>query len=105
MGLRWEGKPNKVCRVGGKTFLVYREYDDICETDILVYPDFGKNPEYTAEGRPFTLSTRECCEHFESPAAEALYRDCGVCGYFEKDQETQSALGVCRCEARRASPL
>ena len=92
--------PDKICRVGGREFLIYREYDNISEKDILIYPDFGANPECTGEGQPFTLSTEEVCAHFAAKAPEdELYRECGVCKWFDSGEMPPGIIGVCMCEA------
>ena len=92
--------PDKVCLAGGREFLIFREYDSICEKDILIYPDFGANPEYTCEGQPFTLSTEEGCTHFAAKASEdEPYKECGACKWFGGGEMSLGIIGVCLCEA------
>jgi len=91
--------PDKICRVGGKEFLIYREYDDICDKKILIYPDFDENPEFTDEGQPFTLAVRENCEYFIAKIKEdEIYKDCGVCKYFSGDGLPYHVIGICMCD-------
>ena len=92
--------PDKICHAGGREFLIYREYDDISEKDILIYPDFGTNPEYTGDGQPFMLSTEEGCAHFAAiEPDDEPYRECGVCQWFSGDETPLDVIGVCLCVA------
>ena len=92
--------PDKICLAGGREFLIFREYDNISEKDILIYPDFGVSPEYTREGQPFTLSTEEGCAHFAAKAPEdEPYKECGVCKWFDSEEMPPGIIGVCICEA------
>ena len=91
-------QPDKTYQVGGREFQLYREYDDICEQEILIYPDFTEKPEYTDEGYPFTISMKEGCIHFASESSdENTYKDCGLCKWFHNGGVQNAAIGICTC--------
>ncbi len=92
----------KVFRVGGRSFPVYLEYDEQFDETYPAYPDFGKQPEYTEDGRPFATAVQESCPHARPNASgEGLPGDCGGCGWFYREQTPYDLIGVCCCEARR----
>ena len=99
--MKQEKRPDKICRVGGREFQIFREYDDICEKDILIYPNFSENPEYTDEGCPFTKAVCEGCPHFahKSLKKKHNYEDCGSCKWFRRDETPLDLIGVCMCSA------
>ena len=101
-------RPWKICRVGGRSFEIYREYDELVGYDVGIYPDFRENPEYTDEGRPFATATDEACPHGRpgkpeeaEPGAYCEYGDCGGCAFFRRDETPWDIIGVCMCDARR----
>jgi len=74
-------QPYKICRVGGRSFSIYLEYDEQMEESYPAYPDFEEHPEYTDEGRPFAMSAQESCPHAKPGAPDGTPTgDCGGCG-------------------------
>ncbi len=104
-------RPWKICRVGGRVFEIYREYDDFVGHDVGLYPDFRESPVFTDEGRPFATATDEGCA-FGKPKNPAgaqaddyqTYGDCGGCAYFHREETPWDIIGVCMCGARRKRP-
>lgn len=94
--------PYKTCRVGGRVFSIYLEYDEQLEESYPVYPDFEKHPEYTEEGRPFATAEQEpcpCCKP-QKPKAP-IPADCGGCSWFFREKTPYDLIGICMCDARR----
>jgi len=92
-------QPGKICRVGGREFWIFREYDDLVENDVFIYPDFEEYPEFTDEGRPFVTAAQECCRHSKSADTEdSSPGGCGGCGdcvWFRRDETPYDMIGVC----------
>lgn len=90
-------QPWKILRVGGREFRIYREYDELVEHDVGIYPDFEANPEYTAEGRPFVTALQESCPHgYSGDERDPDPQDCSGCVWFYMESPTD-AIGVCMC--------
>lgn len=96
-------EPDKIIRAGGKEFRLYREYDAQAGVYTLIYPEFADNPEYTAEGHPFSTAEREGCPHYKPPDGGTESDDCGGCSYFHRE-EPYAIIGVCMCEGNRHAP-
>lgn len=95
-------RPYKVCRVVGRSFPIYLEYDEQLQESYPVYPDFEECPEYTSEGRPFATAGQESCSHCKPSApGKPLPSDCGGCGWFYREQTPYDPIGVCMCDARQ----
>lgn len=96
-----EGDLYKVLTVHGVCFEIYYGYYE--ETDrqnphvepMEMYPDFLKNPVYSADGIPFATALQKPCEHFAGEADED--NTCYQCAHYEGSVEL---LGLCRCRAR-----
>lgn len=94
-------EPDRIIRAGGREFYLYREYDEAAKTYTLIYPEFAENPQYTADGRPFSTAEREGCPYYTPPTPDGPDSDdCGGCGYFHRE-EPYAIIGVCMCEERR----
>lgn len=93
-------QPYRVCRVGGRVFSIYLEYDERLKESYPAYPDFTEHPEYTDDGRPFATAEQESCAHCKPKAAgEPKPSDCGGCGWFQREQMPYDLIGVCMCDA------
>jgi hypothetical protein len=100
--MRFEGKhPYRICRVGGRQFPIYLEYDEQLKQSYPAYPDFEAHPEYTDDGRPFATAEQESCPHrkTKTPGDPPPY-DCGGCGWFYR-KEIYELIGICMCDERR----
>ena len=96
--------PDKIIRAGGREFRLYLRYDDVFEKEMLEYPDFDGNPEYTNDGRPFRVMADESCTRGKSRNPESYGPgDCGSCAFFRRD-EPYAAIGVCMCDALKREP-
>ena len=90
-----DGDLYKVVSLHGRSFeLRYGYYEERereqCEP-IPIYPDFIKDPQYTAEGYPFVTQMQELCTHGESRFAEGCCVDCKY--YCDGDE----LIGICLC--------
>lgn len=95
-------QPYKICRVGGRIFPIYQEYDEQLKESYPAYPDFEKYPEYTDEGRPFATAEQESCPYCKPKApGKPISGDCGGCGWFHRDETPYDPIGICMCEALR----
>ena len=96
-----EKAPDRVIVVGGKEFRIYKYFDESLGEELLNFPDFDENPEYTDDGRPFKMAIQECC-----PSAKPLNveytdpGDCSGCVWFQLDNIVD-AIGICMCEELR----
>jgi hypothetical protein len=96
-----EGDLYKIVTVCGKTFELYYGYYDEIEKEgkytepIPIYPDFIKEPLYTADGYPFVTEMQDSCDCFLGKKGED---SCLVCRHFEKGDEL---IGICKCEKKK----
>ena len=100
-----EGDLYGVVTTFGKSFeLRYGYYEEcdrqnpLCEP-IPIYPDFGKTPIYTPDGRPFVTQMQELCEHGESHFEDGC---CADCRYY---RDGEDLIGICMCEKNKRSPI
>lgn len=99
--MQQNNKADKIIRMCGHTFYLYRVYDEVERAYMLDYPNFEEQPVYAADGRPFTLSVQESCpEGKPYNPADAHPYDCNECVYFQSESPND-AIGVCMCEALR----
>jgi len=95
-------QPYKICRVGGRNFPIYLEYDEHLQENYPAYPNFEEHPEYTDEGRPFATAEQESCSCCKPNASGKLPPcDCGGCGWFYREQTPYDPIGICMCDAHR----
>lgn len=87
--------------VCGREFSIYYGYYDDAEREspygepTPIYPDFIREPIYTADGYPYVTEMQDVCPHYEgSPRGESCY----ACRHFERGAEL---IGLCRCGAKR----
>jgi len=93
--------PDKIILAGGKEFRLYKELDELNQEEILAYPDFEKEPEYTDDGRPFAGATDSSCRQRKPiTPGEPDSGDCGGCGWFFREAQFD-IIGVCMCECRK----
>lgn len=93
------GQPVKICRVGGREFRIFREFDEQAHLYYLTYPDFTGRPEYTNDGKPFTRSDKEDCPRYETKNPDDPYEECGDCRYFRREESPRDVIGICDCAA------
>ena len=91
----------KICRVGGREFLIYREYDEQAQMHYLTYPNFVEHPQYTADGKPFTRSDRVDCSHYKPKDPGEPSGECDDCRLFHREETPLDVIGVCMCDSLR----
>lgn len=100
-----EGDVFKVIELHGKTFELrygfYEESDRYAKwaEPMEIYPDFLKNPQFTAEGVPFVTQMQSPCNHFEGFLDENS--GCGDCAFYRHGDEL---LGTCGCLKNKKPP-
>lgn len=93
--------PDRIIRVKGHEFDLYKYYDNSLGEELINYPNFQENPEYTDDGRPFVMAIQECCQLGEPiDPGNADICDCSGCKWFFLESPTD-AIGVCMCDILR----
>lgn len=93
-----EGELYKEITIAGKTFrLLYGYYENFeressFNEPMPIYPDFIKEPHYTAEGIPVTTAMQNVCEFYNGKSDEDS--SCLDCGFF---QTYEDLFGLCNC--------
>jgi hypothetical protein len=93
--------PDKTILIKGHRFDLYKYYDNSLGEELINYPNFKENPEYTNDDRPFVMAIQECC-----PLGEPIdlnnsdLYDCSGCKWFFLESPTD-AIGVCMCDVLR----
>lgn len=93
-----EGDFYKEVTVFGKTFRLRYGYYESFEREspfndpMPIYPDFIKEPHYTAEGEPIVTAMQDTCEFYHEKNDEDS--SCADCAFFEPGEDL---FGVCRC--------
>lgn len=91
-----EGDLYKVLNVRGTEFPLYYGYYEEFEREspaaepIPIYPDFLKEPVYTAEGFAFVTKMQDACKAYQGNTYDT--NECGECMYFEPGEEL---IGIC----------
>lgn len=99
-----EGDLYKEVTISGKTFrLLYGYYENFERESPLnepmpIYPDFTKNPHYTAEGIPIVTAMQNVCEFYYGKNDEDS--SCSECSFFQKSEEL---FGLCNCPQNKRS--
>ena len=93
-----EGDLYKEVTVGGNTFKIFYGYYEEFEREspfndpMPIYPDFIKEPHYTAEGIPIATAMQNVCEFYNGKNDEDS--SCSDCVFFQKYEEL---FGLCNC--------
>ena len=93
-----EGELYKEVTISGITFkLLYGYYENFerespFNEPIPIYPDFIKEPHYTAEGIPIATAMQNVCEFYNGKNDEDS--SCSECVFFQKYEEL---FGLCNC--------
>ena len=93
-----EGDLYKEVSIFGKTFKLLYGYYESFEREspfnepMPIYPDFIKEPHYTAEGLPIVTAMQNVCEHYSGKNDEDS--SCADCVFFQKSEEL---FGLCNC--------
>ncbi len=98
-----EGDLCKIVEIEGHIFEIrYGYYDPELERErndpMPIYPNFLKEPQYTAAGYPFVTADQEICQHFHPKSNISGEGWCNDCRHLEKHEEF---LGICRCPKRQ----
>lgn len=95
---------HKVYQVGGRSFPVYREYDEQLDESYPVFPDFEQCPEYTAQGYPFATAVQDNCHYAKARTQEEVPNDCSSCEWFFREHTPYDPIGICMFDDRRCKP-
>ena len=98
-----EGELYKCVTTFGVTFeLRYGYYDERerGSTPDVIYPDFIKDPLYTANGEPFATMMQDSCMYYKGNKYRTNDSVCGECEHFCRGEEW---LGICRHVKKRKS--
>ena len=93
-----EGDLYKEVTISDKTFRLLYGYYESFEREspfndpIPIYPDFIKEPHYTAEGIPIATAMQNVCEFYNGKNDEDS--SCSDCVFFQKHEEL---FGLCIC--------
>ncbi len=93
-----EGDLYKEVTVSGNTFrLLYGYYENFerespFNDPMPIYPDFIKDPHYTARGIPIVTAMQNVCEFYSGKNDEDSC--CADCLFFQKSEEL---FGFCNC--------
>lgn len=93
-----EGDLYREVTISGKTFrLIYGYYESFeressFNEPMPIYPDFIKEPHYTAEGIPIATAMQNVCEFYDGKNDEDS--SCSDCGFFQRHEEL---FGLCNC--------
>lgn len=99
-----EGDFYKEFAVGGHTFNIFYGYYEEFEREspfndpMPIYPDFTKEPHYTAEGIPLVTAMQNVCEYYSGKNDEDS--SCSDCVFFQSCQEL---FGLCYCSQNKRS--
>ncbi len=100
-----EGDLYKVYDVEGFFFEIrygyYKENERGRVEPLPIFPDFRKNPVYTADGYMLASLIHSACQHYESikPKPEL---NCGDCIHYS---DHKNEIAVCKCDKRRKSTI
>jgi len=95
-----KSKPDKIVKVGGREFKLYETIHKESGMLMITLPNFEENPEYTDDGRPFTLRVQDDCLYGKSTTSEEYDGDCAGCVWFHL-AEPYDPIGVCMCDERK----
>ncbi len=99
-----EGDLYKEVTIAGKTFrLLYGYYENFERESLFnepmpIYPDFIREPHYTAEGTPLATAMQNVCKFYNGRNDEDS--SCSDCVFFEKCEEL---FGLCNCPQNKRS--
>lgn len=95
-----DGELYRIVTTFGKTFeLRYGYYDErdrqspLC-APAVIYPDFLKEPLYTASGEPFVTMMQDVCSHYYGDGPPTPDTTCAECRHFARGEEW---FGICKC--------
>jgi len=97
-----EGDLYKEVTIFDKTFRLLYGYYESFEREspfnepIPIYPDFIKEPHYTAEGIPIATAMQNVCEFYDGRNDEDS--SCSDCVFFQKHEEL---FGLCNCPHKK----
>ena len=98
-----DGALCKIVEIDGVTFPIYYGYQSDGERlrgwePTPQYPDFRREPRYTADGFPFVTVDQDVCEQFAPKPEISSEGWCNDCRDLERCEEF---IGLCRCPKNR----
>lgn len=73
----------------------YEEFERDIGEPIPIYPDFLKEPIYTADGRPFVTAMQDVCGEYSGSGNDNV---CFSCEHYEAGEEL---IGICKCPRKK----
>ena len=97
-----EGELYRLVETFDKSFeLRYGYYSDIDRhtEPVVIYPDFIKEPVFTAEGEPFVTMMQDACARYSGVTLKNEDTTCSECTHFRRGEEW---FGICtnRCNRK-----
>ena len=100
--LHREGEIYREFTLFGEFFsLKYGYYDEQERNDpeaepMILYPDFEKQPKFTADGFPFVTKMQDACRYYKGKGQTSC--ECAECIYYKHGEEL---IGICTCYEKR----
>ena len=97
-----EGELYKRLEIYGCVFEIKYGYYEECDRanplvePMPIYPDFIKNPIYTADGFPCVTKMQDICMHYEGN--DDVDNGCAECIYYKHGDEL---VGICTCGSNK----
>jgi len=94
-----EGDLFKKLEISGECFEIYYGYYEDCEREnpaispMPIYPNFLKEPKYTADGFPFVTKMQDACKHYNGK--DTKYNECAECTFYTHGDDF---IGICKCQ-------
>lgn len=97
-----EGDLYKVYEVAGYTFEIRYGYYEEVERGLVeplpIFPNFRKEPVYTADGYQLAALIHSACKHYEPRELDKPEGWCGDCNHYSDGKDE---IAICKCEERR----
>lgn len=94
-----DGDLYKILFINGRVFEIrygyYEEFERESCDPVPIYPDFGKNPVYDSDGRPFATAMQDICDHFNGGCGEL---GCWGCKHY---RSVDDLVGICMNEKNK----
>ncbi len=95
-----EGELYKVYEVGGHTYEIrygyYAENERGRVEPLPIFPDFRKEPVYTADGYQLAALIHSACRYYKSDKVKPE-NYCGDCNYYS---DSKQEIAICKCKKR-----
>ncbi len=97
-----EGELYQSLEIAGTTFHIYYGYYSESERSrwgpAPIYPDFLREPQFSAQGEPYTRADQDICCHYRPKSSVSGENWCNDCQHFQLHADI---IGLCRAQARQ----